>query len=39
MDVFIPAQRLYEQFGFQKYEPFGNYQGDPYSMFMLKAIE
>ncbi|MFT5298716.1 MAG: putative acetyltransferase [Colwellia sp.] len=39
MDAFIPAQKLYQQFDFQAYEPFGNYQEDPYSMFMLKTIE
>ena len=39
MDAFIPAQKLYQQFGFQPCAPFGNYQEDPYSMFMSKAIE
>jgi putative acetyltransferase len=39
MDAFIPAQKLYQQFGFQACEPFGNYQEDPYSMFMSKTIE
>ena len=39
MDAFIPAQKLYRQYGFQPCEPFGNYQEDPYSMFMSKIIE
>jgi putative acetyltransferase len=39
MDAFIPAQKLYQQFGFQVCVPFGNYQEDPYSMFMSKTIE
>ena len=38
MDAFIPAQKLYQQFGFRVCEPFGNYQEDPYSMFMSKTI-
>ena len=38
MDAFLPAQRLYQQFGFQECEPFGNYKEDPYSMFMTKSI-
>jgi putative acetyltransferase len=38
MDAFLPAQGLYQQFGFQECEPFGNYKEDPYSMFMTKSI-
>jgi len=38
MDAFIPAQKLYQQFGFKVCEPFGNYQEDPYSVFMSKVI-
>ena len=38
MDAFLPAKRLYQQFGFQECEPFGNYKEDPYSMFMTKSI-
>ena len=38
MDVFLPAQKLYQQFGFKECEPFGNYKEDPYSMFMTKSL-
>jgi len=38
MDAFLPAQKLYQQFGFEKCEPFGSYKEDPYSMFMTKII-
>jgi putative acetyltransferase len=38
MGAFLPAQRLYQQFGFQECEPFGNYKEDPYSIFMTKNI-
>jgi len=38
MDAFLPAQKLYQQFGFQECEPFSNYTEDPYSMFMTKNI-
>jgi len=38
MDVFLPAQKLYQQFGFKECEPFGNYKEDPYSMFMKKSL-
>tara|TARA_R110002050_G_scaffold78737_1_gene168153 strand:+ start:20 stop:478 length:459 start_codon:yes stop_codon:yes gene_type:complete len=38
MDAFIPAHKLYQQFGFQECDPFGNYKEDPYSMFMTKTI-
>ncbi|MBU2978777.1 GNAT family N-acetyltransferase [Alteromonas sp. C1M14] len=38
MDAFIPAHKLYQQFGFQECDPFGNYKEDPYSMFMTKII-
>ncbi|MBU2978783.1 GNAT family N-acetyltransferase [Alteromonas sp. C1M14] len=37
-EAFLPAQNLYQQFGFQKCEPFGNYKEDPYSMFMTKVL-
>lgn len=36
--AFLPAQKLYQQFGFEACEPFGNYKEDPFSMFMTKAI-
>ncbi|WP_440875838.1 GNAT family N-acetyltransferase [Thalassotalea sp. PLHSN55] len=36
--VFIPAQQLYQQFGFENCAPFGDYQEDPYSRFMSKNL-
>ena len=36
--AFVPAQKLYKSFGFQECQPFSNYQEDPYSMFLTKAI-
>ena len=38
MDAFIPARKLYLQFGFQQCSPFGQYKEDPNSMFMTKNI-
>jgi len=38
MNAFLPAQRLYYQFGFEKCEPFGSYKEDPYSTFMTKIL-
>jgi len=38
MGAFIPAHKLYQLFGFQECEPFGDYKEDPYSMFMTKSI-
>ncbi|WNC68656.1 GNAT family N-acetyltransferase [Thalassotalea nanhaiensis] len=38
MDAFIPARKLYLQFGFQSCSPFGQYKEDPNSMFMTKNI-
>lgn len=38
MDAFLPAQKLYQQFGFTECQPFADYQEDPYSMFMSKNI-
>jgi putative acetyltransferase len=38
MNAFLPAQQLYQQFGFQESKPFGNYKEDPYSMFMTKVL-
>ncbi|WOH36358.1 GNAT family N-acetyltransferase [Thalassotalea fonticola] len=38
MEAFLPAQKLYQRFGFVECGPFGNYQEDPYSMFMSKNI-
>ncbi|MFT5758048.1 MAG: putative acetyltransferase [Alteromonadaceae bacterium] len=39
MASFVPAHQLYQQFGFQPCQPFSDYQEDPYSLFMSKAIE
>src|SRR5262245_56269461 len=38
MEAFIPAQRLYESFGFSYCEPFGAYGPDPNSVFMTLAL-
>ncbi|OUR61167.1 GNAT family N-acetyltransferase [Colwellia sp. 39_35_sub15_T18] len=38
MDAFIPAHKLYKNFGFQVCEPFSNYQKDPNSMFLSKHL-
>ena len=32
--AFVPAQRLYQSFGFQYSGPFGSYLPDPHSVFM-----
>ena len=37
-EAFLPAQKLYVQFGFKECEPFGNYELDPYSLFMSKSV-
>jgi putative acetyltransferase len=38
MEAFIPAQRLYETFGFQYCTPFGDYKLDPHSLFMTLRL-
>jgi len=38
MEAFLPAQKLYQQFGFQPCPPFGSYQLDPYSLFMSRNM-
>ena len=38
MAAFLPAQRLYERFGFQYCPPFSNYAEDPNSLFMTKEL-
>ena len=38
MEAFVPAQRLYESFGFSYCEPFGDYRPDPNSVFMTLRI-
>ena len=35
---FVPACRLYESFGFSYCGPFGIYEEDPYSLFMMKDL-
>ena len=35
---FLPARKLYERFGFEYCDPFGDYQEDPYSAFMTKVL-
>ena len=37
-EAFLPAQKLYVQFGFKECEPFGDYELDPYSLFMIKEL-
>lgn len=39
MAAFIPAQKLYQQLGFEYCPPFSDYQEDPYSTFMSKIID
>jgi putative acetyltransferase len=38
MQAFMPAQRLYESFGFEYCAPFGSYVPDPNSVFMTKLL-
>jgi len=38
MAAFLPAQKLYQQLGFEHCQPFADYQEDPYSTFMSKII-
>ena len=38
MEAFVPAQRLYESFGFSYCEPFGDYRPDPNSIFMTLEL-
>jgi putative acetyltransferase len=37
-DAFEPARSLYASFGFTETGPFGDYQPDPYSVFMTLAL-
>ncbi|MGB0865176.1 MAG: GNAT family N-acetyltransferase [Granulosicoccaceae bacterium] len=39
MQVFEPARRLYERFGFSPCPPFNNYKLDPYSVFMTRELQ
>ncbi|TWO71983.1 GNAT family N-acetyltransferase [Caenimonas sedimenti] len=36
--AFLPAQKLYESFGFRQCGPFGAYPEDPHSLFMTLAL-
>ena len=38
MEAFVPAQRLYESFGFRRCGPFGAYVADPNSVFMTLRL-
>jgi len=38
MPAFIPAQKLYESFGFTYCGPFADYRPDPNSVFMTKEL-
>jgi putative acetyltransferase len=38
MEVFLPAQRLYQQYGFSYCDPFGQYRPDPNSVFMTLRL-
>ena len=35
---FVPAHKLYEQFGFERCGPIEGYVADPFSVFMTKAL-
>lgn len=37
-EVFIPAREFYTKFGFKECAPFGDYQADPYSVFMTREL-
>lgn len=37
--AFLPAQRLYQSFGFHTTGPFGSYQPDPHSVFMSLRLD
>lgn len=38
MEYFAPARNLYESFGFEYCQPFGDYNEDPNSTFMTKKL-
>jgi len=38
MQAFVPAQKLYESFGFSYCGPFGDYKEDPNSVFMSLCL-
>lgn len=37
-DFFLPARKLYERFGFDYCEPFGDYGPEPNSVFMTRSL-
>jgi putative acetyltransferase len=37
-EFFLPARRLYEKFGFDYCEPFGDYRPGPHNTFMTRAL-
>jgi len=39
MAAFKPAQKLYQQLGFEQCAPFAQYKADPFSTFMSKSIK
>lgn len=39
MDAFKPARIMYEKFGFDYCPPFADYEEDPESVFMTKALQ
>ena len=38
MEAFVPARRLYRQFGFEDCPPFADYFEDPHSVCMTKSL-
>ena len=38
MNAFLPAQKLYQNFGFEFCKPFANYKKDPNSVFMTLTL-
>ena len=38
IEAFVPAQKLYESFGFERCGPFGDYRDDPNSVFMTRLL-
>ena len=37
-EFFRPARKLYQKFGFDYCEPFGDYRPDPNSVFMTRTL-
>ncbi|MEO3809254.1 GNAT family N-acetyltransferase [Sphaerisporangium sp. B11E5] len=37
-EPFLPARRLYEKYGFEYCEPFGDYRLDPHSVYMTRFL-